>query len=415
MKLPSLEAPSGQNWSCHGCSNCCRGGLLITLDGADRQRIVDQKWTPAEGVDPDSMIVPHGRGFRLGHQADGACVFLTAEGRCRIHARFGEPAKPLACRLYPLTFHPAGPRIAVGVRFDCPSAVQNRGAALSAQLEPLRHLATSALQGMPASVPAPPVFSGRPIEWQEFHRVLRRLDALIAGTDAPLAHRLVRGLHALAALESVPLDALNGRDADLAIEATFRQALTAAAASTLDNANSSLMSRILLRQQVLELARRTTVRNLEQPQRYRWFLLKAAFQFLTGTGRTPDLGEGFGSVPFRTVNRVADSRTGEFDALLTRYLRVKLQTVSCCGVGFHGLSLQNGFRALVLQYAVIRWLARWHSAAAGRTQPETVDLEAAVRRADHNWGHGRNPMAVLRLLVQRGDLGRLALDKRMRS
>ena len=415
MKLPALEAPSGQNWSCHGCSNCCRGGLLITLDSSDRKRIVDQKWTSADGVDPDSMIVPHGRGFRLGHQADGACVFLSAEGRCRIHARFGEPAKPLACRLYPLTFHPAGPRIAVGVRFDCPSAVQNRGAALSAQLEPMRHVAPFALQGMPASVPAPPVFAGRPVEWPEFHRVLQRLDALLAGTDAPLAHRLVRGLHALTGLEPLPLARLTGRLAEQVIETPFREALTSAAAATLSATSPSLISRVLLRQQVLEQARRTTVRELQQTNRYRWFLLKAAFHFLSGTGRTTELGEGFGPVPFSKVEQVADSRTGEFDALLTRYLRVKLQTVSCCGVAFHGLSLQDGFRALALQFAVIRWLAHWHAAAAGRTQPVTVDFEAAVRRADHNWGHGRNPMAVLRLLVQRGDLERLVLATRMRS
>ena len=415
MKLPALEAPSGQNWSCNGCSNCCRGGLLITLDSADRQRILDQKWTAADGVNPDAMVLPNGRGFRLGHQADGACVFLNTEGRCRIHARFGEAAKPLACRLYPLTFHPAGARIAVGVRFDCPSAVQNRGTALTAQLESLRREAPSALQGMPSSVPAPSIFARRSTEWGDFYRVLRRLDSLVAGTDAPLTHRLVRGLHALSALEPLPLSALTGRDADTTVDFAIRQALTSAASATLGATTPSLVSRILLRQQVLEQARRTTVHDLEQTNRYRWFLLKAAFYFLSGWGSAPDLGEGFGSVPFQSISRVSDDRSGEFDALLTRYLGVKLQSVSCCGLVFHGLSLQDGFRALVLQYVVIRWLAHWHAAAAGRTQPAPVDFEAAIRRADHNWGHGRNPSAVLRLLVHRGDLERLALATRIGS
>ena len=51
------------------------------------------------------------RRYRLGHQADGACVFLDERGLCRIHAKFGEQAKPLACRIYPYAFHPAGKKI----------------------------------------------------------------------------------------------------------------------------------------------------------------------------------------------------------------------------------------------------------------------------------------------------------------
>ena len=62
----------------------------------------------ADGVDPDKMIVSGLMQHRLGHLADGACVFLDPAGRCRIHAKFGEAAKPLACRLYPLVIHPAG-------------------------------------------------------------------------------------------------------------------------------------------------------------------------------------------------------------------------------------------------------------------------------------------------------------------
>ena len=36
MKLPRIEIPSLQNWSCHGCSDCCRGQLLITVTPEER-------------------------------------------------------------------------------------------------------------------------------------------------------------------------------------------------------------------------------------------------------------------------------------------------------------------------------------------------------------------------------------------
>ena len=52
---------------------------------------------------------------------DDACVFLNEQGKCRIHAKFGGPAKPLACQVYPFTLNPAGDHWQVGIRFACPS------------------------------------------------------------------------------------------------------------------------------------------------------------------------------------------------------------------------------------------------------------------------------------------------------
>jgi lysine-N-methylase len=118
MKSLRIEIPPIQNWSCHGCTDCCRNHLLVQLLPEDKQRIEKQGWTPADGVDPGSMIVAEDGQFRLGHQSDGACVFLDPSGRCRIHAKFGEAAKPLACRFYPLVVHPAGQKLVVGLRFS---------------------------------------------------------------------------------------------------------------------------------------------------------------------------------------------------------------------------------------------------------------------------------------------------------
>src|SRR5580658_10681590 len=131
MKPFRIEAPSIQNWSCHGCTHCCRGFMFIELSKEERQRIEGQGWSTKEGVDPETMIVTESGRSRLGHQGDGACVFLDSAGRCRIHARFGEAAKPRACRLFPLTLHPVGGKLVVGVRFSCPSAAANSGKPLA--------------------------------------------------------------------------------------------------------------------------------------------------------------------------------------------------------------------------------------------------------------------------------------------
>lgn len=140
-----IETPTFQNWSCHGCTNCCRGRLLIELSAAENERIQAQGWTEADGVNPQTMIIAERGRLRLGHQADGACVFLDSAGRCRIHARFGEAAKPLACRLYPLAIHPAGNKLVVSLRFSCPSAIASSGAPLAEQLPAIRRLAEQVL------------------------------------------------------------------------------------------------------------------------------------------------------------------------------------------------------------------------------------------------------------------------------
>src|SRR5437867_13126954 len=56
-----------------------------------------------------------------------ACVFLGADNRCRIHAKFGSAAKPLACRIYPFMLIPAGEQWRLGLRFACRSEERRVG------------------------------------------------------------------------------------------------------------------------------------------------------------------------------------------------------------------------------------------------------------------------------------------------
>jgi lysine-N-methylase len=110
---------------------------LIELSEEERQRIVDQEWTSTDGIPAGQPVLePHAgppwkKRYRLAHRDDGACVFLNDDGLCRIHAKFGEAAKPLACRIYPYAFHPAGKKVTVSLRFSCPSVVSNRGKQVS--------------------------------------------------------------------------------------------------------------------------------------------------------------------------------------------------------------------------------------------------------------------------------------------
>jgi Fe-S-cluster containining protein len=87
---------------CPGCSSCCRGmGESIILDPRDIfQMSLGTGKSPKELLETylelqvvEGIILPH---LRQEGEAE-ACLFLDAQGRCRIHA-----FRPGICRLFPL-------------------------------------------------------------------------------------------------------------------------------------------------------------------------------------------------------------------------------------------------------------------------------------------------------------------------
>src|SRR4051812_36204753 len=102
MKLHTL--PIIEHWDCHGCSACCRE-TTVRLTATDLAKLESQRWQePPEFRGPriTRRLALPGGGKVLAHKADGSCVFLNGEGRCRIHADFGSDANPLAWQQFPL-------------------------------------------------------------------------------------------------------------------------------------------------------------------------------------------------------------------------------------------------------------------------------------------------------------------------
>lgn len=147
----SLRIDPQQRFSCSQCGRCCRRwDVLITT--AERDTYVRRnaaRWfretdDGAEGIhlrpsgfggqaDRDPFeAVPGWRGYhRIRARADGACGFLSAENRCRLHEELGATSKPLTCRMFPFTFHPVQASVVVTASFGCPTIVDNRGEPVS--------------------------------------------------------------------------------------------------------------------------------------------------------------------------------------------------------------------------------------------------------------------------------------------
>jgi lysine-N-methylase len=419
MPPVSLELPTLQNWSCHNCSGCCRQhGIFITDE--EKTRIEQQHWTAADGVDPDLPVVVRARGhqgrnWRLAHQPDGACVFLNEQGLCRIHARFGESAKPIACRIYPYTFHPAGRKIAIGLRFSCPSVVKNLGVPVRDQAAELKSLASAVVPEHATSVPAPEIVPGHRLQWPEFHKLNRALDDTFADSRAPFLANLFRALTWVGLVEQSQLNLVDG----VRIEDYLRVIREAAAKDNPADvrpllprvAAPSAAGRVQFRQLAGAYVRKDTF-AADRGLRARVRLLRNILRLTRGVGLLPAIREPFRQVPFAALEQPFGALPAGAEEILTRYYRVKIQSLHFCGPAFYDRPFAEGFYNLALVYPCVLWIARWLAAGAGRNSLELDDIATALATVDHHHGYSRALAAWsarrrAQNLVRMGDLLKL--------
>lgn len=391
LVLP-LTLPTIQNWSCHNCSGCCKQHL-IEITEAERQRIIDQKWTEADGIPQGQAVVePHAgpfwkRRYRLAHQSDGACVFLNEQGLCRIHAKFGEAAKPLACRIYPYAFHPAGKRITVSLRFSCPSVVKNLGRTCSQNKDEIKTLAKLVVPEGSDQISAPQLNSKCSSNWDDVLRVTEVFHDFISDIDTPLIERLYRTSLIATYFEQADLRSFSGERLDELLE------VLAAAASQDELPEPKLpekLDALHFRLLVAQYVRKDTTADLGAGWWHRLKLLRAALKFASGHGVTPRLRDELAEVPFTAMDDPFGPLPRETDELLTRYLQVKIQGLHFCGRAYYDVAVAEGLQSLLLVVPAVLWIARWIALSQNRQRLMIDDIHRALAMADHQ--HGYSPL-----------------------
>ena len=412
-----LQLPTIQNWSCHSSGGCCKQHLVEVTE-EERQRILNQNWTEADGIPDGQPVVvkfagpPWRKRYRLAHQPDGGCVFLNSERLCRIHAKFGEAAKPLPCLIYPYAFHPAGKRVTVSLRFSCPSVVANLGRPVTDQVKDLKRLVSAVVPAGASKLPAPRISRSSQVGWPDFLRFINALDATLAKRGVAVSVKLRRALFWIGLVEQARFDLVLG---DRLVE--FLQIVTEAAEGEVppdgpDLGEPSRVGRQQFRMLVAQYARKDTMVDVESGWRGRWRLLRAAIRFARGTGNVPPLQDLFTEVPFGILEQPFGGLTEESEEIFTRYFRVKVQGIHFCGRAFYDVPFVEGFRSLALIYPSILWLARWLAAGNGRSELETDDVIRAVTIADHYHAYSpqfgrRISRRRVRILNQLGDIAKL--------
>ena len=411
----SLTLPTIQNWSCHNCGGCCRQHAIEVTE-EERQRILSQGWTPNDGTPIGNALFerhagpPWAKRYRLSHQADGACVFLNEQGLCRIHAKFGEAAKPLACRIYPYAFHPAGKQVTVSLRFSCPSVVANRGRSMKQNADEIKQLARAIVPEGHERTPPPALSSRERVDWPDMLRIIDALDVTLTPTDVPITLKLHRAILWLNLVEQSRFDKLSGARLTEFLD-IIRQAATEDIPLVQTAECPTPLARMQFRLLTAQYARKDTAADLSAGWRGRWKLFRAATKFARGTGNAPPLQPIFREVPFETLERPFGF-PAESEELWTRYFRVKIQGLHFCGPAYYDVPLVEGFQSLALIFPATLWIARWLAASQSRMQLTHEDVSQALTIADHH--HGYSPIfgsfgfrRRVRALAQMGEIPKL--------
>lgn len=381
-----------QNWSCHNCAGCCRQHL-IEITEEERQRILGQQWAQDDGVGEEPVVVPHRstlfrKSWRLAHRSDGSCVFLGDDGLCRIHAKFGEAAKPLACRIYPYALHPAGKKVTVSLRFSCPSVVANLGKPVSENRDELKQIERLVVPANADRIPPPKLSNREQLDWPDTLKIVNALHELVTQADGTgIIERLHRALFVVGLIDEAQFDLIRGARMSDFLEIISEAACGEELPEPVPPAGVMQMQFRLL---LAHYARKDTVADLDAGIAGRWRLFRAATKFASGRGTAAPLQDCFKEVPFETLEQSFGEFPDEFEEILTRYFSVKLQGLHFCGPAYYDIPLVEGFRSLALIVPVICWIARWLAASDGRAEWTTEDLSRAMTIADHH--HGYSPV-----------------------
>ncbi len=419
MPMPVKSLPVVQNWDCSGCALCCRSYRVGVTD-AERERIENQGWAARPGFEGVPLFVREkGGDHRLNHRADGACVFLGADNRCRIHGEFGSAAKPFACRVYPFMLVPAGDHWRIGLRFACPTAAADTGRPLAEHTGEVREYAglLEAGEGKRAvDGPPPPLQKGQVVPWGDVVRVANAASLTLADTADTLERRWRRVLALVAVGRASSFD--GGGDPAKAVTGPrlveflylLRTALADDTPATSDVPPPTWVGRSVFRPVLALYCRKDHGPDRGPAQTSAAGRVAAATRFALGKGTVPRV---HAAIPPGARFAHGETPTGglsaEVEALLTRLYRVKVESLQFCGPTNFGLPVWDGLESLALTFPAVCWLARV-LAAGGRSPLDAATT--AVRIVDDNFGF--NPLlgsarqrVALRLLSGRGELAKL--------
>jgi len=363
------------------------------LTDEERRRIDRQGWGDSLGAAPYVRI---GKSIVLNKRDNGACVFLDEKTkRCRIHERFGERAKPAACRIYPFFVRDVPQGWQVSWRFDCPGIAASRGAPMSDYLPLLNELTRTLGHEGATGDDCPQIVPGIRATEDETRMIIDRLVGWFEDRSQTMRHRMIGAASLTATLSQA--DYTNVREDRMAeLVGLLLEAVRCDDHQSQDDPPSPTQ-RGLLRELAFAHAEHVTIADMNagffQRTTRKLSQVRAARRFRLGVGAVPAIPGFDGGVDFTAVERVqpmcSDKDTKSVESLIIRFVCQRLKARSVFGYGYYGWPMFLGLMAFWVSIAAAGWLARVHAATAGRSSLIYEDVFEGLRIADRS--AGRSP------------------------
>jgi lysine-N-methylase len=414
MGQPIHHLPVVQNWDCHVCGTCCHE-YEVTITDEEKRRLEAQGWDRHRDLGGRKPFVrkgpPWARRWVLNHKRDDSCVFLSDQGRCRVHERFGYQTKPLPCRMFPFVLVPTGNRWSVGLRFACPSAAASKGQPLTGHTQALVEFATELAkrQGLSpqpegALTPPPPLKPRQRVPWPDVFRCVDALLETLLDRRDPFERRMRRCLALVGQMRQARLDGITGGRLKELLELLRGAADAETPASGATVPPPGWVGRLLFRQAAALFTRKDHGPNRGAARHGRLALLRAACRFARGRGAVPQLHRIIPETTFAELEPPRGPLPAEADEVLERYYHLKVGSLQFCA---RGLPLWEGFEALAVTFPVILWTAR-----AFRDCPRAEAVVRALTIVDDHVGFNRvlttsRQRLAFRILARSGELTRL--------
>jgi hypothetical protein len=186
-------------YKCIQCGVCCRRNWFIGLDDKSYARLVELDWSdrlPELAAKQLFQLLPQplltGEQYTFCKTNDNACVLLTPNNRCQIHAQFGFDTKAQVCKEFPYHFTQTPDGTVVGLSFACTAVQQNHGQSLDTQFEEIERINQSHYRKHGIKEPIT-LYSGIEISWVEYKVIESALLQILNDPAYPFETALIAG------------------------------------------------------------------------------------------------------------------------------------------------------------------------------------------------------------------------------
>ena len=399
--MTTLRLDPEQRFTCSQCGKCCRGwDVLISQAEIDLYRKKNAAAWFTGGGDPFEPVPGFPHLHQIRKRRDGACGFLSADNKCRIHEELGAAKKPLTCRVFPYSFQPAPDAVVVTASFRCPTIVANEGASIAT---PAARIEIDALRKQwqdahPSQATARALVKGRPIDARTMRILRESLLAMLARGDRDIRDNIARIATALDDLTRSRVLALD--DAAFAEYVSLTLPHAAARPDAPQRREPGAIGRLLQYGFLFVVAAtREALEHQQSPSRLRLQRLRMLAHF---HGLAPRVGR----VNVRAIRRgTVDINAPEFRPIVLHYLRSHLETS-----GAHDRPIVDDFAIAVSCLNAAIALASMNADAEGRAVARQVLIDAITEAAaiSHAGGNALLAFAVTRFAAGTEALWRLA-------